>query len=99
MAGNSQARPRAGGTSFRDPLYDVLDRDVEQQLKLPAGLLSGIRTRGERSNADQVSSAGARSVYQIIPSTRAAVLKKYGVDAYASPQNAALAAGYILKRG
>ncbi|WP_294328295.1 lytic transglycosylase domain-containing protein [uncultured Sphingomonas sp.] len=59
--------------------------------------MSGIRVRGERSNADAVSSAGARSVYQIIPATRTAVLRKYGVDAYAGPQQAALAAGYLLK--
>lgn len=90
MAG---ARP----TSYRDPAYDALDQDVEQRLKLPSGLLSSIRTRGERSNADQVSSAGARSVYQIIPATRAAVQRKYGVDAYAGPEEAALAAGYLLR--
>ncbi|USU09987.1 hypothetical protein NF700_06940 [Sphingomonadaceae bacterium OTU29MARTA1] len=83
--------------SFRDPTYDALDQDVEQRLKLPVGLLSSIRTKGERSNADQVSSAGARSVYQIIPATRSAVQSKYGVDAYAGPEQAALAAGYLLK--
>lgn len=42
---------------------------------------------------------GARSVYQIIPATRTAVLKKYGIDAYAGPEQAALAAGYVLKEG
>lgn len=95
----ARARGDQAPRSFRDPTYDALDRDVERSLGLPAGLLSGIRTKGERSNADQVSSAGARSVYQIIPATRAGVLKKYGVDAYAGPREAALAAGHVLKEG
>lgn len=90
---------RSAPVSFRDPAYDDYDRRVETQLKLPSGLLSRIRTRGERSNADQVSSAGARTVYQITPSTRSLVLKKYGVDAYAGPGQAALAAGYLLREG
>jgi hypothetical protein len=64
---------------------------------LPTGLLASIRTRGERSNADQVSSAGAKTVYQVIPSTRAAFKDKYGVDAYASPRDAAMVAGLHLR--
>jgi hypothetical protein len=95
MPAGRAAAPR----SFRDASYDALDREVEQQLQLPPGLLSRIRVRGERSNADQVSSAGARSVYQIIPQTRSGVMKNYGVDAYAGPRQAALAAGYVLKEG
>lgn len=83
--------------SFTDPLYADLDAKTETKLGLPVGLLSSIRTRGERSNADQVSEAGARSVYQVIPATRDAVLKKYGVDAYLSPENAAEVAGLLLK--
>jgi hypothetical protein len=84
---------------FKDPEYDGIDRSVEQRLGLPDGLLGNIRTKGERSNADQVSSAGAKSVYQITPRTRQLVLRKYGVDAYLGPQQAALAAGHILKEG
>jgi hypothetical protein len=83
--------------SYKDPFYDKLDAQVTSQLGLPSGLLANIRTKGEKSNASQVSSAGAQSVYQIIPATREAVLKKYGVDAYKSPEDAALAAGYLLK--
>jgi hypothetical protein len=85
--------------SFKDPEYDGIDRGVEQRLGLPSGLIKSIRTKGERSNADEVSSAGAKSVYQITPRTRQLVLKKYGVDAYLGPQQAALAAGHILKEG
>lgn len=83
--------------SYKDPTYDALDAQVSKELGLPSGLLSGIRLRGERSNADQVSSAGARSVYQITPTTRDLFLKKYGVDAYKSPADAAKVAGLHLK--
>lgn len=83
--------------SYKDPLYASLDAKTEAKLGLPDGLLAGIRTKGERSNADQVSEAGAKSVYQIIPTTRDAVLKKYGIDAYLSPENASEAAGLLLK--
>lgn len=83
--------------SFRDPQYASLAGGVENKLGLPDGLLHSIITNGERSNADQVSSAGARTVAQIIPSTRDAVLKQYGVDAYLSPENALEAAGLLLR--
>lgn len=83
--------------SYKDPTYDALDAQVSKELGLPSGLLSGIRTRGERSNADQVSSAGARTVYQITPTTRDLFLKKYGVDAYKSPADAAKVAGLHLQ--
>jgi len=82
---------------YTDPLYDALDADVTAKLGLPSGLLSKIRLNGERSNADQVSGKGAQSVYQVIPETRAALIKKYGVDPYESPEAAAMGAGYLLK--
>lgn len=83
--------------SYKDPYWTDLATGVESKLNLPEGLLAAVVTRGERSNADQVSEAGAKTPFQIIPSTRDAVLKKYGVDAYLSPQNAAEAAGLLLK--
>lgn len=82
---------------YTDPLYDALDADVTAKLGLPSGLLSKIRLNGERSNADQVSEKGAKTVYQVIPETRVALIKKYGVDPYESPQAAAMGAGYLLK--
>jgi hypothetical protein len=87
----------AAPIKYNDPYYDTLDQKVEAKVGLPPGLLSAIRLHGERTNADRVSSAGAKSVYQIIPSTRDAVLKKYGVDAYISNENAAHAAALLLK--
>lgn len=83
--------------SFASPYYDKLDADVSQRLALPPGLLPAIRTRGERSNADEVSSANAKTVYQIIPETRDAALKKWGIDAYLNEENAATVAGRLLK--
>ena len=82
---------------YKDPLYARLADSIEQKLELPTGLLSSIITHGERSNADAVSSAGARTVAQIIPSTRDAAIKKYGIDAYLSPENALEVAGNLLK--
>lgn len=94
-----EVRPRLGRAAFRDyrsDAYSPIEASLEREYGLPAGLLSRIRTRGERSNADQVSEAGARSVYQVIPQTRDAFLRQYGVDAYRSPQDAARVAALHL---
>lgn len=84
-------------TSYKDPQYASLDAKTEATLGLPTGLLSAIRTRGEKSNHDQVSDAGASTVYQIIPATRKAAIDKFGIDPYLSPQNASEVAGRLLK--
>lgn len=83
--------------SYKDPTYDNVDSSTEQKLGIPAGLLSSIRLHGEKSNADQVSSAGARTPYQITPSTRKLILKKYGIDPYLSPDLASEGAGLLLQ--
>lgn len=85
--------------SYKDPLYAQLDAATEKKLGLPPGLLSSIRLNGEKSNNDQVSEASARSPYQFIPSTRKAILDKYGIDPLLSPENASEAAGLLLKEG
>ena len=85
--------------SYRDPFWSGLASVAEQEVGLPDGLLRSILTKGERSNADQVSSAGARTPFQVIPETRKALIKKYGVDAYESPESAAKAAALVLKEG
>jgi hypothetical protein len=84
---------------YRDPFWSGLASMAEQEVGLPEGLLRSILTKGERSNADQVSSAGARTPFQVIPETRQALIKKYGVDAYESPESAAKAAALVLKEG
>lgn len=83
--------------SYKDPYWSGLSANTEKLLKLPTGLLQNIVMHGEKSNADQVSSAGAKTVYQITPTTRNLVLKKYDVDAYSSDKNAAMAAGLLLQ--
>jgi hypothetical protein len=87
----------ADPVSFKDPQYASLDSGVEAKLGLPSGLLSSIRLNGERSNADQVSEAGARTVYQITPGTRKLALDKWGIDPYLNKENAAEVAGLLLK--
>lgn len=83
--------------SYRDPFWTDLAASTEQKLGLPGGLLVSVLTKGERSNANQVSEAGAKTPFQIIPATRVAAVKKYGIDPYLSAQNAAEVAGLLLK--
>ncbi len=83
--------------SYKDPYWTDLATQTEAKIGLPQGLLAAIVTKGERSNADQISEAGARTPFQIIPQTRKAVIDKYGIDPYLSPENAAEAAGLLLK--
>lgn len=83
--------------SFKDPYWTDLATQTEAKIGLPQGLLAAIVTKGERSNADQVSEAGARTPFQIIPATRKAAIDKFGIDPYLSPENAAEVAGLLLK--
>lgn len=82
---------------YNDPLYASLDAKTEEKLGLPVGLLSSIRTNGERTDHSKVSSAGATTSYQFIPATRQAILKKYGLDVTLSPENASEGAGLLLQ--
>jgi hypothetical protein len=83
--------------SYKDPYWTDLATSTEAKLGLPDGLLAAIVTKGERSNHDAVSEAGARTVFQITPSTRKLAIDKYGIDPYLSPENAAEVAGNLLK--
>lgn len=85
--------------SFDDPAYDAADTSAAAAAGIDPILLRSIRTRGEKSNADQVSSKGATTPYQFIPETRKAILDKYGIDVTLNPQNASLGAAYLLKEG
>lgn len=85
-------------TSFKDPAYDQADQSAAAAVGIPAQWITNIRTKGERSNADQISSANAATPYQITPKTRDAILKQTGVDPYLSPQTAAYGAAYLLKQ-
>ena len=81
----------------RHPYWVNLATLMERKHKLPSGLLVDILTKGERSNNNQISPVGARTVFQIMPETRRLFRNKYGVDAYLSPQNAAEVAALHLK--
>lgn len=85
--------------SFDDPAYDAADSSAAATAGIDPILLRSIRTRGEKSNADQVSSKGATTPYQFIPETRKAILDKYGIDVTLNPQNASLGAAYLIKEG
>lgn len=85
--------------SYKDPYWINLAAEAEQRHGLPEGSLQTIITHGERSNADQVSEKGATTVFQIVPTTRSLVLKKYGIDSALSDKNAADAAALIFKEG
>jgi hypothetical protein len=86
-------------TSYRDPVYAAADQAASQATGIPPGLLTSIRVAGEKSNADQVSSASATTPYQFTPDTRQLIIKKYGIDPTASPEAAAMGAAYLLKEG
>lgn len=68
-------------TRYDDPMYAQLARKYESLYPaLPKGILDAIRLAGERSNANQVSEAGAQSVYQITPPTARGIQRNYGFN-------------------
>lgn len=81
--------------AYTDEAYSAADLNASKITGVPVDLLNRLRLQGERSNADQVSSAGAKTPYQITPQTRAGIMKNYGLDPWSSPQNAALGAAYV----
>lgn len=54
---------------YDDPSLSVTEAVLEKQYDIPRGLMSAIRTRGERSNNNQVSPVGAKGIYQFMPAT------------------------------
>lgn len=82
---------------YNDPRYSALARRYEGMYGLPTGILDAIRNFGERSNANQISEAGAQTPYQFIPQTRKGMLKNYGVDPWAGADEATKAAALLVK--
>jgi hypothetical protein len=66
---------------------------LEQQHKLPAGLLTAVLTQESAGDPDATSSAGAQGLFQFMPKTAAA----YQIDPY-DPAQAAPAAAKELSR-
>lgn len=83
-------------TSFKDSQWDDLEQKFGGQY---ADQLRGIRLHGERSNSDQVSSADARTPYQITQKTRDLIKQKYGFDPWDGPENAIKGAVIVYKDG
>lgn len=90
---------KSSPNSYKDPYWSDISSAAEKKIGLPDGLLVSILLNGEKSNANQVSKAKAKTPFQIIPKTRDDFLKKYGVDAYISPENSAEVAALVLKEG
>lgn len=82
---------------YDDPVYDEAEAEASRITGVPQALLRSIRMNGERSNASAVSSAGARTPYQVIPGTRQGIVKNYKVDPWKDPRSAALGAAYVLR--
>ncbi len=82
--------------SYKDPYWSDLASKAEARVGVPAGMLVSVLLNGEKSNNDQISEAGAKTPFQIIPSTRKLIIKKYGIDPYLSPENAAEGAALLL---
>ncbi|WP_312463044.1 lytic transglycosylase domain-containing protein [Comamonas sp.] len=94
----SGAEKGSSPNSYKDAAWDGHEAEAAKAAGIPADVLRTVRVNGERSNGDQVSPKGAKGVYQFIPATRDAVLKKYGYDAYSSdPKEQTMAAAMLLK--
>ena len=83
--------------SYKDPVYDFADQKAAEKVGVPVELIRAVRLAGEKTDADRVSSAGARTPYQFTPKTRKLFINKYKVDPWSTPINAATAAAYHLK--
>lgn len=83
--------------SYKDPLYASLDAAHARQFGIPDNLLNAIRTAGEKTDAGRKSPVGANTPYQIMPSIRETMLKRTGIDAYLSPENASKISTMLLK--
>lgn len=73
-------------------LYEHISK-VEEQYGLPAGLLTAIKDKGEKSGSNAVSPVGARGAFQFMPAT----WKQYGNGDPSDPYASAEAAGRFFK--
>lgn len=97
--GTPAARPLADMSAselkavpHNDPRLDDYATQVEQHNGLPPGVIVALKNAGERSNSNQVSSAGARGVMQFTDSTWNA----YGRGDRTNPLDSIDAAGRYL---
>ena len=71
------SRFRGAGPDDASPeLYSHIS-SLEQQYKLPAGILKALKDKGEKSGSNATSPVGAQGIFQFMPAT----WKQYGGDA------------------
>ena len=85
--------------SYLDPYWQKLGEAAGARAGLPAGFMTDIVTKGERSNHDQTNKEGTFSPFQVTKATRDLFLKNQGIDAFLSPENAAEVAARVAKDG
>lgn len=85
---------------YNDPRLDVVadNKGVEMGMQWATPLIKAIRKSGEKSNNNQVSLKGARSVMQFIPSTFNALKNKYNKNwDINNPSDMTEAAYYLVR--
>lgn len=85
---------------YNDPRLDVVadNKGVEMGMQWATPLIKAIRKSGEKSNNNQVSPKGARSVMQFIPSTFNALKNKYNKNwDINNPSDMTEAAYYLVR--
>lgn len=88
-ARDAERAANPGAMRYDDPKLNDYAAKVERDNGLPAGLLNSIKNKGERSNSDQVSPAGAKGVMQFMPATWG----QYGKGDISNPYDSIDAAG------
>ena len=76
-------------------MFTVMESAHEVNYNLPRGMMAALRTRGEASNNNMVSPAGARGVYQFMPATFAKFADRGASPT--DPEAASLAAAKYLR--
>lgn len=85
---------------YNDPRLDIVadNKGIELNMQWATPLIKAIRKSGERSNNNQVSPKGARSVMQFIPSTFNGLKKKYNKNwDINNPSDMTEAAFYLVR--
>lgn len=76
----------------------LADAEAKKYGLTGAELLAKLLSGESHFDMGAVSSAGAKSAAQFIPSTRAAYIRQYGVDPWASPDSAVHAAAIYMQK-
>ncbi|MEB3790141.1 transglycosylase SLT domain-containing protein [Acinetobacter sp. IK40] len=85
---------------YNDPRLDTIadNKGIEMEMQWATPLIKAIRKSGEKSNNNQVSPKGAKSVMQFIPSTFNGLKKKYGKNwDINNPSDMTEAAYYLIR--